>query len=178
MKLMLSKGYTHIYTGNGKGKTSAALGLAFRAAGSGLRTMMIQFMKGLPTGETETAATTGGLITIERYGSTRLCRPDDGSMEEHRRYADQGYERARTIIAEGKYDIVVLDEIITAVRFGLLSDEAVFALVHARPKTMELILTGRSASEELIRIADLVTEMKEIKHYYNAGVPPRKGIED
>lgn len=175
---MLKKGYTHIYTGNGKGKTSAALGLAFRAAGSGLRTMVIQFMKGLPTGETEAAAKTGGLITIERYGSTRLCRPDDGSAEEHKKYAAQGYERARAVIAEGTHDIVVLDEIITAVRFSLLSDEAVLALVRSKPEAMELVLTGRGASEDLVRSADLVTEMKEIKHYYNAGVPPRKGIED
>lgn len=175
MKHMLSSGYIHIYTGNGKGKTSAALGLAFRAAGSGLRTMMIQFMKGLPTGETDAAAKTGGLITIERYGSTRLCRPDDGSLEEHRGYAARGYARAREIITDGTHDIVVLDEIITAVKFGLLSDEAVIALIRSKPATMELVLTGRGASEELTRSADLVTEMKEIKHYYNAGVPPREG---
>ena len=87
---MLSKGYIHIYTGNGKGKTSAALGLAFRASGSGLRSIIIQFMKGLPTGELEAASKLGGLITIERYGSTRFCRPDDGSFEEHRKYRPRG----------------------------------------------------------------------------------------
>jgi cob(I)alamin adenosyltransferase len=178
VKHMLAKGYTHIYTGNGKGKTSAALGLAFRAAGSGLRTFMVQFMKGLPTGETGAAEKTGGLITIERYGSTRLCRPDDGSLEEHRDYADRGYRRAVEVIADGKFDIVVLDEIITAVLFRLLTVDQVNALVQSKPDALELVLTGRGAPEELIRTADLVTEMKEIKHYYAAGVPPRKGIED
>ncbi len=178
MKHMLAKGYTHIYTGNGKGKTSAALGLAFRAAGSGLRTIMIQFMKGLPSGETDAAANMGGLITIERYGSRRLCRPDDGSREEHIEYAARGYERARSVIADGNFDIVILDEIITAVTFRILAGEAVIALIRSKPKATELVLTGRGASEELVRSADLVTEMKEIKHYYNSGVAPRKGIED
>ncbi len=178
MKHMLSKGYIHIYTGNGKGKTSAALGLAFRASGSGLRSIIIQFMKGLPTGELEAASKQGGLITIERYGSRRFCRPDDGSFEEHRKLTLEGYGRARQVIEEGPFDIIILDEIITAARFGLLSDDDVLALCDARHEETELVLTGRSASDALIRRADLVTEMKEIKHYYQAGVAPRKGIED
>jgi cob(I)alamin adenosyltransferase len=175
---MLSKGYIHIYTGNGKGKTSAALGLAFRASGSGLRSIIIQFMKGLPTGEIEAASKTGGLITIERYGSRRFCRPDDGSFEEHRNYTLEGYGRARQVIDGALFDIVILDEIITAVKFGLVSDDDILALCDARRDATELVLTGRGASDALIRRANLVTEMKEIKHYYHAGVAPRKGIED
>lgn len=175
---MLSKGYIHIYTGSGKGKTSAALGLAFRASGSGFRSIIIQFMKGLPTGELDAASMLGGLITIERYGSTRFCRPDDGSFEEHRKFALEGYARAKEVLAGALFDIVILDEIITAVKFGLLTDGDILALCGARLDATELVLTGRGASEALIGRADLVTEMKEIKHYYQAGVAPRKGIED
>lgn len=178
MKQMLSKGYIHIYTGNGKGKTSAALGLAFRASGSGLRSIIIQFMKGLPTGELEAAAKSGGLITIERYGSTRFCRPDDGSLDEHRQFTLEGYGRAKEVLAGAFFDIVILDEIITAAKFGLLSDDDILALCGARQDATELVLTGRGASDALIARADLVTEMKEIKHYYQAGVTPRRGIED
>jgi cob(I)alamin adenosyltransferase len=175
---MLSKGYIHIYTGNGKGKTSAALGLAFRASGSGLRSIIIQFMKGLPTGELDAAAKSGGLITIERYGSTRFCRPDDGSFDEHRQFTLAGYRRAGEVLAAALFDIIILDEIITAAKFGLLSDDDILALCDARHDDTELVLTGRGASDILIARADLVTEMKEIKHYYQAGVAPRRGIED
>jgi cob(I)alamin adenosyltransferase len=175
---MLGKGYTHIYTGAGKGKTSAALGLAFRAAGSGLASIIIQFMKGLPSGELEAAARMGGLITVERYGSTRFCRPDDGSFEEHRGFARRGYERAADVIAGGGYRVVILDEIITAMTFRLIPEEDIISLIMDKPEGLELILTGRGATESLISRADLVTEMREIKHYYRDGVPPRKGIED
>ncbi len=175
---MLPKGYIHIYTGNGKGKTSAALGLAFRASGSGLRSIVIQFMKGLPTGELEAASKTGGLVSIERYGSRRFCRPDDGSFEEHRTYAREGYERAREVITGALFDIVILDEIITAATFKLLTDGDILALCDALHEKMELVMTGRGASDALMGRADLVTEMREIKHYYRAGVAPRRGIED
>ena len=178
MKPLFTKGYTHIYTGDGKGKTSAALGLAFRAAGSGIRSIVIQFMKGLPTGEQKASAMLGSIITIEQYGSARFCRPDDGMLEEHQHLVGQGYERARNVLKSGEYPIVILDEIITAVKFGLLSDEDIIALVQGKPETIELVLTGRSAGDRLIKHADLVTEMKEIKHYYRTGAAPRKGIED
>ncbi|OHD63505.1 MAG: hypothetical protein A2176_11355 [Spirochaetes bacterium RBG_13_51_14] len=174
----MGKGYTHLYTGNGKGKTSAALGLAFRAAGSGLRSIIIQFMKGLPSGEIDAAEKMGGLIAIERYGSTRFCRPDDGSMDEHREHARRGYGRAREVLTGGGYPVVILDEIITAAAFGLVSDEDIIALIRSKPEAVELVLTGRGAADGLIGHADLVTEMREIKHYYQKGVAPRKGIED
>ncbi len=177
---MIGKGYTHIYTGPGKGKTSAALGLAFRASGYGLKSVIIQFMKGLPSGEIEAAARSGGLVTIERYGSERFCRPDacDGSLEEHREHARRGYERAAGLIASGGYRVVILDEIITACAFGLITEEEIIGLMKSKPDGTELVLTGRGATEGLISQADLVTEMREIKHYYQNGVPPRKGIED
>jgi len=178
VKHMISKGYTHLYTGNGKGKTSAALGLAFRAAGSGLRSAVIQFMKGQPSGEIDAAEKLGGLVVIEQYGSDRFCRPDDGSLKEHREHALRGLDRARAVLADGGYSIVILDEIITAAKFGIISDEDIIAIIRSKPEAVELVLTGRGASDELIAHADLVTEMREIKHYYQNGVTPRKGIED
>jgi cob(I)alamin adenosyltransferase len=178
MKHTLAKGYTQIYTGDGKGKTSAALGLAFRAAGSGFRSAVIQFMKGQPSGEIDAAVKLGGLVSIEQYGSDRFCRPDDGSFKEHREFALRGLERARAVLAGGGYSIVVLDEIITAAKFGIVSDQDIIALIRSKPETVELVLTGRGASDDIIAQADLVTEMREIKHYYQKGVAPRKGIED
>ena len=175
---MLTKGYIHIYTGNGKGKTSAALGLAFRASGSGLSSIIIQFMKGLPTGELKAASQTGGLITIERYGSTRFCRPDDGSVEEHLKFTREGYARARQVVESALFDIIILDEIITAAKFGLLTDDDILALCSAKHEATELVMTGRGATDALVSRADLVTEMREIKHYYQANVAPRRGIED
>jgi len=175
---MLEKGYVHIYTGNGKGKTSAAIGLAFRAAGSGLRSVIIQFMKGLPTSEMEAARACGGVIAIEQFGNTRFCLPNDKTIEEHRKLARKGYDRAVEVLRESRYDIVVLDEVITAISFSLLSDEEIVSLVEAKPPRIELILTGRGATQRLIDCADLVTEMREVKHYYYKGVLPRRGIED
>jgi cob(I)alamin adenosyltransferase len=175
---MLGKGYTHIYTGPGKGKTSAALGLAFRAAGSGLKSVIIQFMKGLPSGEVDAASRMGGLITIERYGSERFCRPDDGSFEEHLSHARRGYERAVAVLGRGDCPVVILDEIITAMTFGLVPEDDIIALIKMKKNGTELVLTGRGATDNLVRHADLATEMREIKHYYHDGVPPRKGIED
>jgi cob(I)alamin adenosyltransferase len=175
---MLSKGYTHIYTGNGKGKTSAALGLAFRAAGSGLTTMVIQFMKGQGSGEIDACKKMDGLITIEQYGSDRFCKPDDGSIDEHRSFTRRGYERTRAVMAGAGYSIVILDEIITAAKFGLISDDDIISIIEAKPQSMELVLTGRGASDRLMDHADLVTEMREIRHYYQKGAAPRRGIED
>jgi cob(I)alamin adenosyltransferase len=175
---MLSRGYTHIYTGNGKGKTSAALGLALRAAGSGIRSIIIQFMKGMGSGEIDAARMLNGLISIEQYGSERFCKPGDDSFEEHRKFVRRGYDRAREVLAGGEYSIVILDEIITAAKFGLVSDDDIISLIVSKTDSTELVLTGRGASEKLIARADLVTEMKEIKHYYQQGVQPRRGIED
>ena len=175
---MIGRGYVHIYTGNGKGKTSAALGLAFRAAGSGLATLVIQFMKGLPSGEREAAAMTGGLVRVESHGSERFCRPDDGSMEEHRAHAERGLARAREAVSGRECPVVVLDEIVTAASFGIVTEGEVLDIIGMKPEGLELVLTGRGATGAMIDRADLVTEMREIKHYYMNGVPPRKGIED
>ena len=173
----LEQGQTQVYTGNGKGKTTAALGLAFRACGRGLRVLMIQFMKGGgPYGEHCAAEKLAPLLTIiptGRPGWVRRPNPD----QEDVRLAQDALAQARTALISGAYDLVILDEINGAVSFELVSVEQVLDLIRSKPPTVELVLTGRDASEEVIAAADLVTEMKEIKHYYRAGIPSREGIE-
>ena len=171
----LSKGYVQVYTGDGKGKTSAALGLALRASGHGLRTYIGQFMKGQHYGELD-ALRDHPLITIEQYGDVRCIRREEVTPD-HVAQAHRGLERAREALLSGRYDIVVLDEVNVAIWFGLLDVEEVLALLDERPAHVEVILTGRRAPQELIERADLVTEMREVKHYYQQGVMARKGIE-
>ena len=174
---MAERGYIHLYTGNGKGKTTAALGLVLRAAGVSMKSLIIQFMKGLPTSAMESVKKLGGLVHIEQYGSRDFCRPDDDTFEEHRELAARGVDRAREAIKGSEYDLIVLDEIITATLFNLISLETVIELMKLKPAHRELVLTGRGATEKLIEQADLATEMVELKHYYTRGVPARRGIE-
>jgi cob(I)alamin adenosyltransferase len=171
----MQTGYVQVYTGDGKGKTTAALGLALRAAGHGLRTYFCQFMKGQPYGETE-ALRAHPFITIEQFGRPDCIRREDVSPEDIAR-AHRALEKAQQAMLSGDYDIVVLDEINVALWFGLLSLEEVLAFLAARPTAVELVLTGRRAPAELVAEADLVTEMQEVKHYYNRGVLSRDGIE-
>ena len=171
----LSKGYVQVYTGDGKGKTTAALGLALRASGHGMRTYIGQFMKGQHYGELE-ALREHLTITIEQYGDVRCIRREEVAPE-HVAQARRGLERAREAMLSGRYDIVVLDEVNMAIWFGLLTVEEVLAFLDQRPEHVEVILTGRRAPPELIGRADLVTEMREVKHYYQQGVLAREGIE-
>ncbi|MBL7063481.1 MAG: cob(I)yrinic acid a,c-diamide adenosyltransferase [Anaerolineae bacterium] len=170
-----TKGYVQVYTGDGKGKTSAALGLALRASGHGMRTYIGQFMKGQIYGELE-ALRDHPYITIEQYGDVRCIRREEATSD-HVAQARRGLERAREVMLSGQYDIVVLDEVNVTIWFGLLTVEEVLALLDERPEHVEVILTGRRAPQEIIERADLVTEMREVKHYYQQGVLARKGIE-
>jgi len=173
----LGKGYIHIYTGNGKGKTSAALGLALRAAGSGCRSCIVQFMKGQHYGELDAAGLLGGLVTIEQYGHPEFCRisetPDSGDVER----AHEALSRVYELMSSGACDILVADEIITSVLFKLVNEQDVLDVMARKPPGLEFVLTGRGATQPMIDAADLVTEMKEVKHYYARGVNARKGIE-
>ena len=171
----LQRGYVQVYTGDGKGKTTAALGLALRASGHGMRTYVGQFMKGQNYGELD-AVRDNPLITIEQYGDVRCIRKEEVTAD-HVAQAHRGLEQARGALLSGEYDIVVLDEINVAIWFGLLAVEEVLALLDRRPEQVEVILTGRRAPQELIDRADLVTEMRMVKHYYEQGVMARKGIE-
>lgn len=171
----LSKGYVQIYTGGGKGKTTAALGLALRASGRGMRSYIGQFMKGQQYGELD-ALRDHACITVEQYGDPRCIRREEVTPE-HVAQAQRGLERARAAMLSGVYDIVVLDEVNAAIWFGLLEVEEVLAFLDGKPERVEVILTGRRAPQELIDRADLVTEMCEVKHYYAQGVVAREGIE-
>jgi cob(I)alamin adenosyltransferase len=173
----LSKGYVQVYTGNCKGKTTAALGLAFRSAGRGLRTYIGQFMKGHPYGEQEAAKMMQSYITIEQYGAPGWIHVENPSKEDDIQMAQEGLQRVKKAMLSGEYDIIVLDEINTASYFQLVSVEDMLDMMASKPEGVELVFTGRYAPAELITAADLVTEMVEVKHYYHEGVQARDGIE-
>jgi len=177
MRDRLEKGLIQVYTGDGKGKTTAALGLCFRAAGHGYKSFVIQFMKGqIVYGELNSAKMMNGLITIEQMG-----RPDFVSKENPERIdiemAQEALRLAEKVIKSNEYDIVVLDEVNVAVDFKLIDKEEVLRILREKPEGVEVVLTGRYAPREFIDIADLVSEIKEIKHYYTKGVEARDGIE-
>jgi cob(I)alamin adenosyltransferase len=174
----IGKGYIQVYTGNGKGKTTAALGLAFRAIGCGLKTYIGQFMKGQKCSELDSAKIVSEYIIIDQYGQTGFTRAKDHPSAADLKNAKAGLVKAREAMLSGKYDIIVLDEINTAHFFKLLTVAEMLELVKTKPDGVELIFTGRYAPQELIDAADLVTEMVEIKHYYRKGIASRKGIEE
>lgn len=173
----IGKGYVHIYTGGGKGKTTAALGLALRAAGRGLKTITVQFMKGQHYGELDSVRMTGGLITVEQFGHPTFCRfegtPDPKDVER----AGSALKRVYAVMNAESCDILIADEMVTACLFRLISEDDVIEVMRSKPDGMELVLTGRGATERMIEAADLVTEMKEVKHYFAKGVDAREGIE-
>ncbi len=174
--MSLERGCVQVYTGNGKGKTTAALGLALRAVGRGLKVCVFQFIKGGGRyGEHLAAEKFAPLLTIIQTGRPGWVNTKD--ISEDRRIAQEAFVRALELLISGEYDLFVCDEINGAVGFGLIDVEQVLELISRKPEKVELVLTGRNAHELVIEAADLVTEMCEIKHYYKAGVPARTGIE-
>jgi cob(I)alamin adenosyltransferase len=173
----MEKGLIQVYTGNGKGKTTAALGLALRAVGHGLKVLMIQFMKGnIQYGELESAKRLSPYLTIHQMGRETFVsktNPDPVDIE----WAQKGFVLAKEAISSGNYNLVILDEINVAVDYGLISLTELLHLLDSKPGNVELILTGRNASPEILQRADLVTEMVERKHYYTKNIASRKGIE-
>jgi len=170
------EGLVEVFTGDGKGKTSAALGVVLRAIGHGLRVHLIYFMKGdYPYGERQALARLPN-IDISLFGQETFVDPANVRPEEIAE-ARRGLEKARQVVSSGEYDVVVLDEINVAVAWRLVDIEDVLELVRSRPRHVELILTGRYAVPALIDAADLVTEMRNVKHPYEKGVLSRKGID-
>lgn len=178
----MNKGLVHIYTGNGKGKTTAALGLALRACGGGLRVLFVQFLKpkGAKSGELESIKKLKG-IDVLRFDKSHPIFWECGASKERRddlrRELEEVSLEVEAFILSGKYDLVVLDEAINCASQGFLEVDRLRHIVLHKPSQVELVLTGRGAPQELIDIADYVTEMKEIKHPYKKGVKARKGIE-
>ena len=174
---ILSPAMIHVYTGDGKGKTTAALGLACRAIGYDLKVYVLQFMKGdIAYGELKTAEKLAPYLTIKQMGRPTFvnrAKPDPEDIQ----LAQQALALAENIVMGGEYDLVILDEINVALDFGLIELERVLKLMDERPSHVELILTGRRAPKEITDRADLVTEMREIRHYYQKGVSGRNGIE-
>ena len=173
----LSKGYIQIYTGNGKGKTTAALGQAVRAAGNGLKIFIVMFMKDFPYGELKSLQLLSQWIELEQFGNDRFVFHKQVPNKNDLQAAKCGFQHARDAILSEKYDLVILDEVCVAIYYSLLKMEDILSLVDEKPEMVELILTGRYCPTEWIDKADLVSEMLEIKHYYNKGILARKGFE-
>lgn len=173
---VLSRARVQAYTGNGKGKTTAALGLMLRVAGAGMKCYFGQFMKSGEMSEiTALRSFLAEAVTVEQYGSGKeLMHPD---LERDAACAKSGYMKARQALSSGCYDLVVLDEIFVAAHLKLLSDKDILQLIEERPSHTELVLTGRYASESVLQKADLVTKMDEIRHYFHEGLAARIGIE-
>lgn len=184
----LPRGLVHVYTGDGKGKTTAALGLALRAAGHGLRVCFIQFLKGdWDSGEREAAKRVSPGLELHGFASPRWGDRSQAAedtpwwklppSDEDRARAQEGLAFARQALSGGDYDIVVLDEVFPALSHRFISLDQLMGLISARPAQVELVLTGRGAPKEVIAAADVVTEMKAVKHPYDRGIAARRGIE-
>lgn len=171
---MEAKGYIHLYTGNGKGKTSAAIGLAIRAIGAGKRVFIGQFVKGMPYSELNVLKHFAEL-EIKQYGLD--CFIQNNPTQRDIEAACDGLKDVEKQIEAGYYDVIILDEVCIALYYKLFKSENLISILQKKAVSTEVVLTGRYAPAELIEVADLVTEMKEIKHYYNQGVPAREGIE-
>jgi cob(I)alamin adenosyltransferase len=169
------RGYIHVYTGNGKGKTTAALGLAIRAAGAGLKVYIAQFIKRGQSSEIKGLSRLSDKITVEQFGCGRFItgRPSNEDLDAARR----GLNKISAILKAGKHSVVILDEANVAVSLNLFTENELLEIIDHKPDNVEIIITGRGAGPRIIEAADLVTEMKEIKHYFKNGVEARVGIE-
>jgi cob(I)alamin adenosyltransferase len=173
----LEQGFIQIYTGNGKGKTTAAIGQAVRAAGLGLKTYIAQFMKEFPYSELNSLKHLKNWITIEQFCGDEFVYKKELPGEEDLAKARKGLRTAKEKMLSGEYDLIILDEAIVATYFKLIETAELIEIIKLKPEKVELILTGRYCPKELIELADLVTDMKEVKHYYQKGIKSRKGIE-
>lgn len=169
------KGYVHVYTGDGKGKTTAALGLALRAIGAGLKVYIAQFIKKGNYSEINALKRFSDCVTVEQFGRGRFTRgkPTPEDIEAARK----GLMRVKEILSSRQHHIVILDEINVAVSYGIFSPEDLLDIIDRKPDEIELIITGRNAAPEIVEKADLVSEVKAIKHYFQSGVKARIGIE-
>ncbi|MCK7508142.1 MAG: cob(I)yrinic acid a,c-diamide adenosyltransferase [Desulfobacterales bacterium] len=173
---LANRGLVIVITGNGKGKTTSAFGQALRAVGQGYKVFIMQFMKGRDYGEFVAAKKYLPRLTVRRSGLDSFVMRDKPAPVDIE-LARQGFELAKKAIASGKYNMVILDEINVAIDFNLIPLEEMIRLIKNKPPGLDLILTGRYAAKEIIKLADTVSEVKEIKHHYAAGIKDRAGIE-
>jgi cob(I)alamin adenosyltransferase len=171
----LEKAIVHVYTGPGKGKTTAALGLGLRAAGAGFKVHILQFMKGRRYSEIDSIEKIPN-FTISQHGRDEFVSKENPEQIDID-LAQKGFEQAKKIVKNNEYDMVILDEINVAVDYNLIPVDDVLKLIEEKPEKLELVLTGRDAHPEIVKVADLVTEMLEIKHPYQQGVIGRKGVD-
>lgn len=174
----LQQGYIQVYTGNGKGKTTAAIGQAIRALGHGFKVYFAQFMKDFPYGELNILRQFSPQIEIKNWGNDRFVFQKQPPSRELIEEMKRGLDEALKAMLSKQFDLVVLDEVLVSIYFKLFTTEQIVNFLTQKPKEVELILTGRYCPQEIIEMADLVTEMQEIKHYYQVGVMARKGIEN
>ena len=169
------KGYVQVYTGDGKGKTTAAIGLAIRALGAGWRVFFAQYLKGGEYSEHKALAQFSDHLTIKTYGRNVFIKGEP--EEEDRRLAQEAYLEIAEIVASGRHRLVILDEANVAVHYGLITVDQLLDLIDRRAEGVELLITGRYAHSRLIERADLVTEMRGVKHYFDRGITARVGVE-
>ena len=176
---MSKDGLVIVYTGNGKGKTTAALGLAMRAVGYEHKVCMLQFIKGSwHYGEMDSSKKLEPNFELIAIGKGFVGILDDNSpREEHEKYAAEALRICREKINSGNYDVVILDEVNYAINLGLIDVQEIIKLIKEKPSNLDLVLTGRDVKEEIVELADLVTEMKEIKHPFKSGIKAKKGID-
>lgn len=177
--MKLEQGLVQVYTGDGKGKTTAAIGQGIRAYGNGLKVYMIQFLKGGKTGELSTVEKLGDKFKIFRFEKPKdfTWNLNKEELEQLREEIRTGYNFILDVIKENKCDLLIIDEVMAVLSNNFLSVEEVLYIIDNKPKNMEIILTGRNAPKEIIEKSNLVTEMKCVKHYFNEGIPSREGIE-
>lgn len=174
----MGKGLLMVFTGEGKGKTTAALGMALRAWGQGMKVLVLQFIKGRwEYGELKAAGRLGPDFVIRQLGDGFTRGATGQALEKHRQSAREALQVARNGLKAGYYGMVILDEILYAIKFGLVSLEEVLALISEKPEELHLVLTGRGAPPDIIERADLVTEARVVKHHFAGGIPAQKGIE-
>ncbi len=173
------KGLVHIYTGGGKGKTTAAIGLGIRAYGRGFKVLMVQFMKGMMTGEIKTLQMLEPGFVLKRGTEVKkfTWQMSPEELDEISKAEQKMFEDIISEVSDSECQMLILDEIINSVSCGLISTQKVLGFLKNKPDELEVILTGRNAPQELLDFADYVTEMKEVKHPFNKGIPARKGIE-
>lgn len=172
-------GLTQVYTGDGKGKTTAAIGQAVRAAGRGMRVIVIQFLKESERGSGEEKGLTRAMmpVIVKKYGEDLIGTVSDSKRVRVKKRVKEGFDYLKTMIERNKAEVYILDEISHAVKLGLVDLKEVTDLIDNRPVDVELVLTGRDMPEEILKRADLITEMRNVKHPFDGGIPARHGIE-